>query len=344
MVDITAQRHGAGMTAPTMRAMRMHATGGADAFVQENLPVPAPAAGEALVRVDYAGVNFIDVYKRTGLYKVPLPATLGEEGAGVVEAIGDGVTGARIGDRVAWSGVLGAYAERAIVPAAALVPVPEGVDTRLAAAVMLQGMTAHYLATSTYPLKVGDWCLVHAAAGGVGLLLVQMAKRRGAHVIATAGSEEKMALARSAGADHVIDYTHQDFVVEVRRITESKGVQVIYDSVGRTTFLPGFEVLARRGTIVLFGQSSGPVAPIDPQLLNQRGSVYLTRPKLGDYTATREALLWRSGELFDWMARGELSVRVGAEFSLTNVGDAHRALEGRQTTGKVLLSVARNPL
>ena len=322
-----------------MRAMRLKATGGAEALLEEQAPMPVPGPGEALVRLNYAGVNFIDIYKRTGLYKVPLPATLGEEGAGTVEEVGGGVTEVRRGDRVAWAGVGGAYAEFAIVPAAKLVPVPLEVDTRIAAAVMLQGMTAHYLAASTFALGKGDRCLVHAAAGGVGLLLVQIAKRRGAYVIGTAGSPEKAELAKQAGADEIVIYTEQNFVEEVRRLTDGRGVQVIYDSVGQTTFLRGFDALAPRGMMVLFGQSSGPVAAIDPQLLNQKGSVFLTRPTLGQYVATREELLWRAGELFEWIGRGELSVRIGAEFPLAAVGDAHRALEGRQTTGKVLLRV-----
>ncbi|MEO5567003.1 MAG: quinone oxidoreductase [Gemmatimonadaceae bacterium] len=322
-----------------MRAMRIHSPGGPEAIVEDQVDRPVPGAGEALVRVKYAGVNFIDVYKRTGVYATPLPATLGEEGAGIVEEVGAGVTECKVGDRVAWASVTGAYAEYAIVKGTRLVPVPLGVDTRHAAAVMLQGMTAHYLATSTYPLKPGDRCIVHAAAGGVGLLLVQIAKRHGAFVIGTAGSDEKAALARAAGADEVIIYTRKDFVAETKRITESRGVHVIYDSVGKTTFLSGFDALAPRGMMALFGQSSGAVAPIDPQLLNQKGSVFLTRPTLHAYTATREELLWRAKDLFDWIERRELSVRIGAEFPLAEVGDAHRALEGRQTTGKVVLKV-----
>jgi NADPH2:quinone reductase len=328
------------MTAPTMRAMRVDAPGGTESLVEQRIPVPDPGPGEARVRVEIAGVNFIDVYKRAGQYKIPLPATIGEEGAGVVDAVGDDVTDVRPGDRVAWASVLGAYAEYAIVPAARLVPVPAHVDFRTAAAAMLQGMTAHYLAVSTYPLKQGDRCLVHASAGGVGLLLVQIAKRRGAHVIGTAGSDEKADLARKAGADDVIVYTRQDFVMEAKRLTDGRGVNVVYDSVGKTTFLPGLDALAPRGMMVLFGQSSGPVAPIDPQVLNQKGSLFLTRPTLGHYIATRKELLWRAEELFDWIARGQLTIRVGAEFSLAEAGDAHRALEGRQTTGKVLLRVS----
>ena len=255
-------------------------------------------------------------------------------------ALGDGVREVHEGARVAWAGAIGAYAEYAVVPAAKLVPLPEKVGTREGAALMLQGMTAHYLATSTWPLKAGQRCLVHAAAGGVGLLLVQVARRMGAEVIGTAGSDEKAALARAAGAHHVIVYTREDFVAEVRRLTSGRGVHVVYDSVGRTTFLPGLEVIAPRGMMVLFGQSSGPVAPLDPQVLNSRGSLFLTRPTLAHYAATREELLWRTGDLFGWMERGELSVRVGAEFPLAEVGAAHAALEGRRTTGKVLLTVA----
>jgi NADPH:quinone reductase len=320
-----------------MRAMRVHAPGGPDAISEDRIERMTPAAGEALVRVEYAGVNFIDVYKRTGAYKVPTPFTLGEEGAGIVESIGPDVIEVKPGDRVAWASVMGAYADYAVVRAARLVPVPRDVDTKTAAAVMLQGMTAHYLATSLYPLERGERCLVHAAAGGVGLLLVQIAKRRGAFVIGTAGSDEKAALARKAGADEVIVYTAQDFVAETKRLTDGRGVHVIYDSVGKTTFLAGFDVLMPRGMMALFGQSSGAVAAVDPQLLNQKGSLFLTRPTLAHYTATREELLDRAKDLFDWIARGELSVRIGAEYALADVGDAHRALEGRKTTGKVVL-------
>ena len=327
------------MTAGTMRAMRVHAPGGPDAMREERVAVPSPAPGEAVVRVEYAGVNFIDVYKRTGQYALPLPATIGEEGAGMVQAVGDGVTDIRVGDRVAWASVLGAYAEYALIRAARLVPVPARVDTRLAAAVMLQGMTAHYLATTTRPLNRGDRCRVHAAAGGVGLLLVQVAKKRGAYVIGTAGSDEKAALARAAGADEVIVYTREDFVARTRDITGGRGLEVIYDSVGRTTFLPGLDLLAPRGMMVLFGQSSGAVAPLDPQELSRRGSLFLTRPTLAHYVATRDELLQRAADLFGWMARDELSVRIGAEFPLARAADAHRALEGRKTAGKVLLAV-----
>jgi len=320
-----------------MRAVRVHAIGGPDALRVESIPVPRPRADEALVRLEASGVNFIDVYKRTGLYEIPLPATLGEEGAGTVVATGENVTEFSPGDRVAWAGALGSYAEYAVVPASKLVPLPDDVSARVGAAVMLQGMTAHYLATSTWPLREGDRCLVHAAAGGVGLLLVQIAKRKGAWVVGTAGSDEKAALARAAGADEVIVYTRDDFAAEVKRLTEGRGVQVVYDSVGKSTFLPGLDVLAPRGMMVLFGQSSGPVDPVDPQILNRKGSLFLTRPTLAHYVATRDELLSRSRDLFTWIAAGELHVRIGAEYPLADAADAHRALEGRRTTGKVVL-------
>ena len=323
----------------TFRAVRLHEHGGADRLRVESTTVQAPGAGEALVRVAYAGVNFIDIYKRTGLYKLPLPATIGEEGAGTVTAIGPGVTEVKEGDRVAWATTIGAYAEYAVVPAAKLVPVPASVKLRDAAAVMLQGMTAHYLTHSTFPLEAGDRCLVHAAAGGAGLLLVQIAKRRGAFVIGTAGTAEKAQLALAAGADEVIVYTQQDFVAEVSRITGSEGVNVVYDSVGKTTFLSGLSVISPRGMMVLFGQSSGPVDAIDPQILNRHGSLFLTRPTLAHYIASRSELLWRAKDLFDWVSRGELSVRIDSEYPLDKVGEAHGALESRRTTGKVLIRI-----
>ena len=321
----------------TGRAVRLYQHGGPEQMTVESIPVEKPGDGSVLVRVEAAGVNFIDVYKRTGLYSIPLPTTLGEEGSGLVVAVGGGVADLAVGDRVAWTGHLGSYAEYAAVPASKVVPVPGTVSTLEAAALMLQGMTAHYLATSTFPLQAGHRCLIHAAAGGVGLLLVQIAKARGAFVIGTAGSEEKAKLAREAGADATILYREQDFAAETKRLTDGEGVHVVYDSVGQTTFLPGLDTLVRRGMMVLFGQSSGPVAPLDPQLLNQKGSLFLTRPTLAAYTATREELLVRSGELFDLVSRGVLSVRVGAEFPLVEAAAAHRALEGRTTTGKVLL-------
>ena len=323
-----------------MRAVRVHTHGGSDELRLDTVPVPDVDAGQALVRVEAAGVNFIDVYKRTGMYKIPLPVTLGEEGAGTVVAVGDYAADVKPGDRVAWALVIGAYADYAVVRADRLVPIPSNVSVQLAAAIMLQGMTAHYLAMSTYPLKEGDTCLIHAAAGGVGLLLVQIAKMRGATVIGTAGSEEKADLARNAGADHMIVYTQRDFAAEVKRITNGSGVNVVYDSVGATTFMSGLDVLKPRGTMALFGQSSGAVAPLDPQILNQKGSLFLTRPTLAHYALTREELLWRSTELFNWVERGKLDVRIGAEFPLEEVAKAHDALEGRRTTGKVLIRVS----
>ncbi len=322
-----------------MRALRLQETGGPEVMRVETVPLPRPSAGEILVRLDASGVNFIDVYKRKGQYAIPLPATLGEEGAGTIASVGGDATGLREGDRVAWAGVMGSYAEYAIVPAARAVRVPDGLETATAAALMLQGMTAHYLATSTHPLRGGDTCLIHAAAGGVGLLLVQIARRLGARVIGTAGTDEKAALARAAGADEVIVYTRQDFVAETKRLTGGQGVQVIYDSVGRTTCVPGLDALAPRGMMVLFGQSSGPVEPLDPQLLNRKGSLYLTRPTLVHYTATPEELRRRAGEVMDWTLTGQLTARIGATYPLARAADAHRALESRQTTGKVLLTI-----
>ena len=322
-----------------MRAVRLLETGGPEVMQVETVPLPRPTAGEILVRLAASGVNFIDVYKRKGLYTIPLPVTLGEEGAGTIVAVGGDAGGLREGDRVAWAGVMGSYAEHAIVPAARAVRVPDGVETETAAALMLQGMTAHYLATSTHPLRDGDTCLIHAAAGGVGLLLVQIARRLGARVIGTAGTDEKAALARAAGADEVIVYTRQDFVAETKRLTGERGVQVIYDSVGRTTCVPGLDALAPRGMMVLFGQSSGPVEPLDPQLLNRKGSLYLTRPTLVHYTASPAELRRRAGEVMDWTLTGTLTVRIGATYPLARAADAHRALESRQTTGKVLLTV-----
>ncbi|HZN10744.1 MAG TPA: quinone oxidoreductase, partial [Blastocatellia bacterium] len=283
------------------------------------------------------GVNFIDVYHRTGLYPLPLPFTPGMEGAGVVEAVGPDVTEVAAGDRVAYAMTPGAYAEYAVVPAWRLVKVPAGVGLEQAAAAMLQGMTAHYLTTSTYPLKAGETALVHAAAGGVGLLLIQMAKAVGARVLGTAGTEAKAQLAREAGADEVILYAEQDFEQEVKRLTGGRGVQVVYDSVGKDTFLKSLNSLAPRGMLALFGQSSGPVAPFDPGLLAQKGSLFLTRPSLAQYAATRDDLLWRAGAVFDWIGAGRLKLRIDRTFPLAEAAEAHRQLEGRKTTGKVLL-------
>ncbi|HBH01179.1 MAG TPA: NADPH:quinone reductase [Candidatus Rokubacteria bacterium] len=320
-----------------MKAVRVHTLGGPEALRYEDVPEPTPKAGEAVVKVDAAGLNYIDVYFRTGVYKAALPVTLGMEAGGTVTAVGPGVTEVQAGDRVAYTGVPGAYAELAAVPAQRLVVLPAGVGTRQGAAAMLQGMTAHYLASSTWPLKSGDTCLVHAAAGGVGLLLCQMARMRGARVIGTVSTEAKARLAREAGADEVILYTTQDFEAEVKRLTDGKGVQVVYDSVGKTTFDKGFNCLAPRGMMILYGQSSGPVGTFDPQVLNQKGSVFLTRPSLFHYTATRAELLARAGEVLGWVRDGALKLRTELEFPLKDAAEAHRALEARRTTGKVLL-------
>ena len=320
-----------------MKAIRLHTPGGPEALRLEDVPEPQPEAGQAVVKIEAAGLNFIDVYQRTGLYRVALPLTLGQEAAGTVAALGAGVTEPRVGTRVAYCGMLGAYAQYTAVSADRLVALPDGVATRQGAAAMLQGMTAHYLATTTYPLKAGVTCVVHAAAGGAGLLLCQIARRRGARVIGTVSTSEKAALAREAGAQDVILYTEQDFEVEVKRLTDGKGVEVIYDSVGKTTFDKGLNCLKQRGLMVLYGQSSGPVGPFDPQVLSQRGSLFLTRPTLHHYVATRPELIARAGELLDWVARGEVKVRVERELPLAQAAEAQKLLEGRKTTGKVLL-------
>jgi NADPH2:quinone reductase len=320
-----------------MKAVRVHTSGGPEVLRYEDVPEPTPKAGEAIVKVDAAGLNYIDVYFRTGLYKADLPATLGMEAGGTVVAVGPGVTTVKVADKVAYTGVRGAYAEMAAVPADRLVKLPKGVSTRQGAAAMLQGMTAHYLACSTYGLRQGDTCLVHAAAGGVGLLLCQIAKMRGARVIGTVSTEDKAKLARQAGADETILYTKQDFEAEVKRITRGKGVQVVYDSVGKTTWDKSLNCLAPRGLMALYGASSGPIAPVDAQILNQKGSLYLTRPSLNTYAASREELLWRAGEVLGWVRDGKLKLRTEFEFSLKDSQEAHRALEGRKTTGKVLI-------
>jgi NADPH:quinone reductase len=320
-----------------MLAIRVHKTGGPEVLRPEELPDPAPGAGEVLLDVEAIGVNFIEIYQREGLYNVTKPFTPGSEAAGTVRALGSGVEGVRVGDRVVSQSVRGAYAARAVVAADRVVRITDGVSTKRAAAVFLQGLTAHYLATSTYPLQSGDRCLVHATAGGVGLLLCQIAKRCGAFVIGTASTEEKRALARRTGADEMIDYTAQDFAVEVKRITGGAGVRVVYDSVGRSTFEGSLNALGRRGLLALFGQSSGPVPPFDPQVLNRKGSLFLTRPTLNDYVASRAELLDRANELLGWVRDGLLDVRIGAEFPLIRAADSHRALAGRKTTGKVLL-------
>lgn len=322
-----------------MKAIRIASPGGVEALRYEDVPVPEPKEGEALVRIEAAGVNFIDVYFRTGAYKGAYPMTLGHEGAGTVEKVGPGVTGVRPGDRVGSVNFAGSYAELATAKADRLVVLPNGVTTRQAAAVLLQGMTAHYLTRSTYRLTDQDTCLLHAAAGGVGLLLSQIARRAGARVIGTAGGPEKGELAKQggAGAHDVIDYKKASFVEEVKRLTEGRGVQVVYDSVGKDTFPGSLDCLALRGTLVLFGQSSGPVDPVDPQVLNQKGSLYLTRPTLFHYVARRDELVERAGDLFRWIERGELAVKIYRDVPLKDTAEAHAMLEGRKTSGKVLL-------
>lgn len=320
-----------------MRAIRVHETGSPNALRYEDVPTPTPGAEEVLVRLEAIGVNYIDIYHRTGLYQNPLPFTPGMEGAGVVAAVGSKVQDLQVGDRVAYAGVSGAYAEYAVVPAWRLVTLPAALDAKAGAAAMLQGMTAHYLTRATYPLKAGETALVHAAAGGVGLLLVQIAKRLDARVFGTVSTEAKARLAREAGADAVILYTEQDFEVEVKRLTDGHGVNVVYDSVGKTTFEKSLNVLAPRGYLVLFGQSGGPVFPVDPAILGVKGSLFLTRTTLGHYTATREELLQRAGDVLGWVASGQLKLRIEQTFPLGEAAEAHRRLEGRQTTGKVLL-------
>ncbi|NUO37048.1 MAG: quinone oxidoreductase [Gemmatimonadaceae bacterium] len=320
-----------------MHAIRVHEHGGPEVLTLETVDDPSPGPGEAVVRMESIGVNFIDCYFRKGQYKTALPFTPGSEGAGTVAAVGDGVVDVAVGDRVASQNFVGAYAELARARADRLVPLPDGLSARDGAAAMLQGMTAHYLAASTHTLQAGDCCLVHAAAGGVGLLLCQIARRHGAFVIGTVSTDEKAALAREAGANETILYTRQDFVAEVKRITGGAGVQVVYDSVGATTFLKGLDCLAPRGLMALFGQSSGPVSPLDPQLLNQKGSLFLTRPTLAHYVATPADLRWRAGEVLGWVRDGSLRLRIDRDLPLANAADAHRALEARETTGKVLL-------
>jgi NADPH2:quinone reductase len=321
-----------------MKAIQIRAHGGPEVLALAELGTPEPEPDQALVRVEAAGVNFIDVYHRTGLYAISLPYVPGQEGAGTVEKVGEEVTGLSPGDRVAWAGVAGSYAQYACVPAEKLVKLPEHVDCEQAAAAMLQGMTAHYLTHDTFPLKRGDMALVHAAAGGVGLLLVQAARLRGARVLATAGSSRKAELARKAGADEVILYDEQDFVAEVKRLTGGKGVQVVYDSVGQATFLKSLDCLAPRGMMVSFGQSSGKIAPFDPGLLMAKGSLFVTRPTLWHYIADRPSLLARAGELFGWIGSGRLFLYISQVLPLERAAEAHRLLESRQSMGKVLLS------
>ena len=317
-------------------AIRISAFGDSSVMRYEEIPTPTPKPGEAVVSIEAVGVNFLDVYHRLGVYPIPLPITLGQEGAGVVQAVGDGVTSVNIGDRVAWTGIFGSYASVNAIPANRLVHVPVGLQTKQAAALMLQGITAHYLATSTYPLTLGDTALVHAGAGGVGLLLTQIAKMRGARVITTVSTPDKATLSRAAGADEVILYTEQDFEAEVKRLTDGRGVQVVYDSVGQSTFDKSLASLAPRGMMVLFGQSSGKPDKIYPTVL-QKGSLFLTRPTIVHYAAERAELVQRTRDLFTWVQDGTLRLRTEFEFPLEDARAAHDALEGRKTTGKVLL-------
>jgi NADPH2:quinone reductase len=322
-----------------MRAIRVHQPGGPEVMKLEDLPAPTPGPGQAVVAIEAAGVNFIDVYFRTGLYPAAMPFGLGLEAAGTVTAIGDGVDSVHVGDRVAYTGQPGSYAEQNVVAADSLVALPDDLSARDSAAAMLQGMTAHYLAVSTYPLQRGDTCLIHAAAGGVGLLLCQIAKLRGATVIGTTSTDEKAALARQAGADHVILYTQQDFVAEVKRLTDNRGVDVVYDGVGATTFDKGLDCLRPRGTMALFGAASGPVPPVDLTTVMLKGSLFVTRPSLIHYLATRAELLARAGDVLGWIRDGALKLRIEHVFPLAEAAAAHRALEGRQTTGKIILEV-----
>jgi NADPH:quinone reductase len=323
-----------------MKAVFIEQTGGIDALKYGDFPTPQPAPGEVLVKIAYSGVNFIDTYHRSGLYKLPLPAVIGSEASGKVEKLGEGVTGFKPGDRVAYTLARGSYAEYHAVPAAQLVKIPGNVDDPAAAASMLQGCTAHYLTHSTFPLKKGQTALVHAAAGGTGRLIVQMAAMIGARVIATVGSEAKAKLTLGDGASEAILYNSQDFVAEVKRLTGGKGVEVIYDGVGQATLLKGFDCLKPRGMMVAFGQSSGPAAPIDVLLLSQKGSLYVTRPTLFTYIASREDLEWRSSDLFRWIGEGKLKINIDKIYPLAEAAQAHRDIEGRKTTGKLLLKVA----
>ena len=320
-----------------MKAVRVYQYGGLEELKYEDVTIPESGEGEVRVKVEAVGVNFIDIYHRIGRYKGSLPLTLGQEAAGTVDAVGSNVTDVKPGDRVAYASVQGSYAEYAIVPAWRLVPVPNNVDIQQAGAVLLQGLTAHYLTSSTYPLKEGETALVHAAGGGTGQLLVRLAKLRGARVIGTVSSEEKATRAREAGADQIILYTQVDFEAEVKRLTNNVGVDVVYDSVGKDTFDKSLNCIRRRGYMVLFGASSGPVPPVDPQTLNAKGSLFLTRPYLGHYTTDRDELMERAGDLFKWMAAGKLKVQIDKTFPLAQSADAHRYLEGRQSKGKILL-------
>jgi len=321
----------------TMKAIQVQKTGGPEVLTLVDLPAPKPKPNEVIVKIAASGVNFIDVYFREGRYPAPLPFVDGQEGAGTVTEVGSDVKTLKAGDHVAYSNVLGSYAEYAAVPAEKLVKVPAGISGEQAAAAMLQGMTAHYLVHSTYPLKKGETALIHAAAGGVGLLLVQMAKNIGARVIGTAGTDEKAKLAKDAGADEMIVYTQQDFEAETKRLTENKGVHVIYDGVGKSTFDKDLNLLRPRGYLVLFGGSSGAVPPFDPIKLSQKGSLFLTRPSLMHYVLTREELEHRAGDVLGWIAAGKLKLRIAHKYPLAQAQQAHMDLEGRKTTGKLIL-------
>src|SRR5579871_193463 len=322
-----------------MKSIQVKEPGGPEKMELVEVATPTPGPKQALVRIAASGVNFIDVYFRIGLYKADLPITLGSEAAGTVESIGAEVTEVAVGDRVAYAMTRGSYAEYAVVPAAQLVKIPGHVDFPTAAAAMLQGMTAHYLTHSTYPLKSGDTCLVHAAAGGAGGLIVQMAKMLGARVFGTVSTPEKAQIARQAGVDEAILYTQQDFEAEVKRLTGGRGVDVVYDSVGKTTFEKSLNSLRPRGTMALFGQSSGVVPPLDPGILNTKGSLFLTRPSLAHYLLTREELLWRAGDVLGWVDSGKLKLRIDRSYPLADAAAAHRDLESRKTAGKLLLTV-----
>ncbi len=320
-----------------MKAVQINEYGGPEALRYQEVPDLAPSDGEALVDIQAAGVNYTDVYSRAGINPgPPLPRTIGVEGAGTVRAVAPGVSDVAVGDVVAYCSIAGSYAEQAVVPASRLIKMPSGLDARAGAAVMLQGMTAHYLCYSTYPVKPGDRTLIHAGAGGVGLLLIQMVKSLGGYVFSTVSTDAKADLAREAGADRVILYTQQDFADEVKKATNGEGVQVVYDSVGKTTFDQSLSCLTPRGYLVLYGQASGAVPPMDPRVLGN-GSLFLTRPGLGDYTATREELEQRAGDILGWVQSGQLNLRVEHVFPLAEASEAHRQLEGRATTGKVLL-------
>jgi NADPH2:quinone reductase len=323
-----------------MKRIQVNEPGGPEKMQLVDVPTPVPGPAQVLVRIAASGVNFIDVYFRTGLYKADLPITLGNEASGTVEAVGRGVTEVAPGERVAYAMTRGSYAEFAVVPAAQLVKMPAHVDFPTAAAAMLQGMTAHYLTHSTFPLKSGHTCLVHAAAGGAGGLIVQMAKMLGARVFGTVSTQAKAEIARSHGADEVIIYTRQDFEAEVKRLTGGHGVDVVYDSVGKTTFDKSLNCLRPRGLMALFGQSSGSVPPFDAGILNAKGSLFLTRPSLAHHLLTRQELLWRAGDLFAWLESGKLKLRIDHTYPLADAAAAHRDLESRKTSGKLVLTVS----